>query len=304
MNPHLFENILYGNPIHIIDIGASGGLHRRWDNFSRFVYPILIEPNEEEYNRLVQKYPNGKVIKVALGKDQGRSKLHLTRKRNCSSVLVPNFDLLNKFPKAERFQVDRIVEVECASLDEVLKSNDVKDIDAIKLDTQGTEFEILQGANAALDTTLLVETEVEFLPMYVDQVTFCDLCKYMNAKGFELLDIQRVYWKRQSSFGLGTKGQLIDGDALFIRPPEYIVENFNETKIVHAICIFLIYGHDSLAGKIYDLAKDLLSQEVQENCKVLIRSFFKNSLQSKIGTFLAHFTDGNNTLNHVTGDEG
>ena len=45
------DDLLAGNPIWIVDVGASGGVHPRWRNLSSNYKTILFEPNPVEYKK-------------------------------------------------------------------------------------------------------------------------------------------------------------------------------------------------------------------------------------------------------------
>lgn len=57
-------------------------------------------------------------------------------------------------------------------------------VDAIKLDTQGSELDILRGASRALSSCTLIEIEVEFNPIYEGQNLFCDVDRFLRDRGF------------------------------------------------------------------------------------------------------------------------
>ena len=49
------DTLLQGNPLWIVDVGASGGLHPRWAKFTSAFKGILFEPDPREYARLSAK---------------------------------------------------------------------------------------------------------------------------------------------------------------------------------------------------------------------------------------------------------
>ena len=53
-----------------------------------------------------------------------------------------------------------------------------EDIDILKLDTQGNEYEILQGAKKSLNKTLIVETETMFYQIYSGQKLAPDINEF------------------------------------------------------------------------------------------------------------------------------
>jgi transcriptional regulator of met regulon len=78
----------------------------------------------------------------------------------------------------------------------------------------------LRGAGNLLDTTLAVEPEVEFIEQYTGQPLFADVDLFMRSKGFMLRGLRRTYWRNQASYLHAFGGQLIHGDALYLRPEE------------------------------------------------------------------------------------
>jgi hypothetical protein len=59
-------------------------------------------------------------------------------------------------------------------------------IHAIKLDTQGSELDILRGAEKALRGCIFVIVEAEFNPLYEGQPLFCDVDRFLRDRGFSL----------------------------------------------------------------------------------------------------------------------
>lgn len=100
-----------------------------------------------------------------------------------------------------------------------------------------------------METTLGIESEVEFLELYEGQPLFGDVCKFMINNGFEFYDfvVEYRYGRRE----LNRKGQLAFADALFLRTPEWICDNFknkiiNENKVRKYIEICKVYGKTDL----------------------------------------------------------
>jgi len=101
--------------------------------------------------------------------------------------------------------------------------------DFLCLDTQGTEYDILRGAEKIVrHTALAIRTEVEFEPLYKGQRLFGDISKWLQERGFyfvSFLSLQEFSPVRMP-IGLRAKGFNVASDALFLKKISFI-ENMN-----------------------------------------------------------------------------
>jgi hypothetical protein len=90
--------------------------------------------------------------------------------------------------------------VETTTLDEWARNNDVHIVDYIKIDTQGTELEILKGGINVLKNVRTLEVEVEFNPIYVGQPIFSDVDLFLRSEGFVLWKLtNQVHYSKNGS---------------------------------------------------------------------------------------------------------
>jgi len=101
-----------------------------------------------------------------------------------SSLYEPNAPLLSMFQNLENLTqvVDRR-QVQTIRLDDV---RDADDAAYLKLDVQGAELDVLRGAQRLLEQILVIQTEVEFVPMYLGQPLFAEVDQALRAAGFLL----------------------------------------------------------------------------------------------------------------------
>jgi FkbM family methyltransferase len=83
----------------------------------------------------------------------------------------------------------------------------------LKIDTQGYELPILQGAPQCLERVSLVLLELSLQHLYRDQKLWLELIGYMADKGFEV-------WLLQPEFCDPKTGQLLQVNGLFHRKPD------------------------------------------------------------------------------------
>jgi hypothetical protein len=104
------------------------------------------------------------------------------------------------------------LEVEVARLDDVLADRAPLDGPTLlKLDTQGTELAVLQGAEATLAEIHHVILEASFVELYVGQAQATELVAHLLERGF---DLRAVYDVKSSVH----TGEPIQADLVFSRP--------------------------------------------------------------------------------------
>ncbi len=159
--------------------------------------------------------------------------------------------------------------LEAVRLDDAVAKDQLRAPDFLKLDTQGSELDILRGSSRTLEETSLVEVEVEFCPMYEGQPLFADVDALLRADGFELLYLNRAFLQRKGFYKGLSRGQPVFGDALYGRSPAGL-GGFSPERIAKYIILLCHYGHLDLAYQIYSE-----HPEVREVCPALPSCFPK-----------------------------
>ena len=244
-------------PIHVVDIGARDGAPEELKGLEPFLSYVAFDADAREAERLSgapHPYRSLKVMPVFIGSEKGKKSFFLYKNLGESSSLRPN-PLYTQFYRD--LSIDREVLVDSSSLDDLLAEGQIADVDFLKLDTQGTEFEILEHADRVLQSTLLVETEVEFVELYQGQKLAFDIERLMHDKGFELLYINRVFLSRRSYEGK-SRGQLIFGDMVFGVNEERAKALPFHKKAIY-LALLLQYGHMDFAYALYAQSPELQS---------------------------------------------
>jgi FkbM family methyltransferase len=99
-----------------------------------------------------------------------------------SSLYEPDLELCSRFfHLAELNRVVKRIPVKTTRLDDVAE---ITRIDYLKMDIQGGELNALIGGRERLRTALVVDVEVEFVPLYKGQPLFADVDRELRAQGF------------------------------------------------------------------------------------------------------------------------
>jgi len=179
------------DPLVVVDIGCRWGFAERFLKSDGRVRVYGFDPDRAECARLEAIYAErspGSVtlVPLALAGQAGRRRLHLTREPACSSLFEPDPALTSTHPSLDCARLVGSEEVETVRLDDWARDAEVGRIDYLKLDTQGSELEILQGAERVLAQVRCLQVEVEFNPIYRGQPIFSDVDGYLRAQDFVL----------------------------------------------------------------------------------------------------------------------
>lgn len=176
------------SPLNVVDVGCRWGPAERWTRLPN-VRLLGFDPDAQEcanLNEASAEDPLTEFFPVALGASTGTAQLHLTAEPACSSLYPPDQQLIQERPALALISQTDSVEVALETLDRWCASEGVETVDFLKVDTQGSELDILQGAQKILETARAVEVEVEFNPIYLGQPLFADVDTFLRAHGFVL----------------------------------------------------------------------------------------------------------------------
>jgi FkbM family methyltransferase len=174
---------LVDNKLIALDVGAQGGFFESnifAKKYNNFFDPIVVEPLSNEAEKLSKQ--NYKVITKGLWSTNCKKKLYVLGKRlGSSSMYKPskdNYDLYN-FKKKDfsLFDITNEIEVECITANESLNKLNIKHLDFLKIDTQGSELEILKGLGEY--RPLIIKVEAQVVPMYEDVPNWSELMNYL-----------------------------------------------------------------------------------------------------------------------------
>lgn len=134
-----------------------------------------------------------------------------------SSLYCPNHHYLQDFQDyAAVFAVDHTSEVQTVSLDQIPESAGCA---FLKLDVQGAELMILKAAPQTLSHVMILQTEVEFEPVYKHQPLFGEVDDFLRQQGFRLHTFQGVGGGAYKPFAIHPhySRQVLWSDAIYVR---------------------------------------------------------------------------------------
>lgn len=178
-------DIVPGISVDIVDIGASpiDGIPPYKRLLDRDVARLIgFEPNPKMFARLHETKAAGRTyLPYAVG-DGGRHLYRFCQAPGMNSILQPNqalYEFLHGFDEWGRVVSE--TEIDTVRLDDVAE---IARMDYLKIDIQGAELMVFENAVRRLADCLIIQAEVEFVPMYVNQPLYSDVDQFLRAQGF------------------------------------------------------------------------------------------------------------------------
>lgn len=197
----------------VIDVGANVG---QFATLARRLFPLAqiyaFEPLEDcvvAMRRTFAGDPRCRIFPVALGAERGVVTFNRSASSASSSVLEMAELHREAFPYTAAHSE---VTVPVERLDEMLQDPLDGDI-LLKLDVQGYEHRVLDGAPQTLAKATVVIAEVSFQPLYLDQSLFADTYERLASAGF-------VYRGNLGQLLNPHDGAVLSADAVFMRPDQ------------------------------------------------------------------------------------
>lgn len=236
----------------IVDIGAALSERPPYQGLIEAGKARLIgfEPTAAECEKLNRTYGEPHRFYPHFVGDGEPAVFHETNWSLTGSLFAPHTPLLEKFQNlAEVVTPVAQHPVTTTRLDDI---DGIDDVDFIKIDVQGAELSIFRNALRALSTTLLVQTEVEFVELYKGQPMFADVDRFLREQGLQFHTFNgfggRAFKPLVHNNNINsTFRQLLWSDALYVRDWMQL-EALTEVKLRN----YAILAHDVLQS--YDLA--------------------------------------------------
>lgn len=214
-NPYIEKTVLMMDRFGIdtlFSVGANRGqyaLELRKTGYGRRI--ISFEPLKSAFSVLAQNAandPKWTVNNYALGNEDSTGVINVAGNSYSSSLLEMLPAHYESAPHSKYVGQEDIVVRKLDSIFDEFASD--KDKIMLKIDTQGYEKHVLEGAMNSLDKIKVIQLEISVVPLYKDEILFVDMLHYMEEKGFKL-------YLMTEEFSDEHTGQLLQVNATFVK---------------------------------------------------------------------------------------
>lgn len=246
-----------------VDIGARGGFFEDLLPMAWAVDAYRFEPDAaacDELNRQMKSEPppwrSLEYFPTAIAGSNGTRTLYLTRMGSTSSMLESDVALAAHFGREDFYDLDRTVEVPTRTLDDFATSHGLASIDFVKLDIEGLEHEVIDGAPRLFgDEILGARIQINHLRFRKNQPLNFDIDRILNGHGFVPLGFAELHhWRRltrthhlvpMSGPFPYSLGQIAHGDMIYLRNTRAMGDHSDRQvkRLLKSAAFCLVYGY-------------------------------------------------------------
>lgn len=199
----------------VLDIGANVGQFAQGMREAGFRGQLVsFEPLENAHEQLLlasRNDPKWEVApRAAIGAHEGDVELNVAGNSFSSSILNVLPDHVTAAPESARVDIERVrlMPLDTAARGYLREDN----VSFIKIDAQGYEDRILDGATRTLSQSVGLHLELSFVPLYEGQPLFDEMVERILSAGF-------CFWGIWSGIHDPQSGRMLQVDATFFLDP-------------------------------------------------------------------------------------
>ena len=202
----------YFNINKIFDVGANTGGYASSMRSAGYVDNIIsFEPVKEAFDQLAKRAIHDtkwKTKNIALGNNDGSSIINVSQNLVSSSIAEMSSLHVDSAPDSVYVRKE---EIKIHKLDTIFFDlADKQDKIILKIDTQGFEKNVIDGAEKSLPLISGLQLEMSLVPLYNNELLFPELLRYLNDRGYSLYSLENGFSNPES-------GQLLQVDGIFFR---------------------------------------------------------------------------------------
>jgi FkbM family methyltransferase len=196
----------------ILDVGANTGQYglraRALGYQGRIVSFEPVFASYTELTKSIQNDPLWTSVNIGCGDYDGKATINTFNLSVMNSILPPSPLIRREYPQVEDVGQEDIL---ISKIDTIFSQYYTQtDTVLLKIDTQGFEKNVLEGANISLDNILGIQLELSFVEHYRDETLFVNMVDFLSHKGFTLVCLEPLTHNLEN-------GKFLQADGTFFR---------------------------------------------------------------------------------------
>lgn len=273
----LLEQDKEADKVGFVDVGSGGELKEPWSLLpAEAITTFDFEPTAD-----------GGTMPLCVSNKTGTAQFFVAFDERASSFHRPLADFVGRYA-FDNMLTKKTIPVECTTLDKHF-SGRYELIDAIDINVEGHDFQVLQGARQLLTAGAikLLKIEFELIHVYEGQGYFSDIDALLRENNFRLAGIQIDYVRPIECRSVFFQGEPLWGKALYAPTIAAFTQRLKcaqdknkanaKREMSEAISLYMAAKLPSYACDVIDvaLAIGLISQTESENLRMRVVECFR-----------------------------
>ena len=184
----LQHNCFKNKPPLLVDVGASGDIHKIWARIAKHCVCIAFDADERDLK--ISKdtgrgFKEFYLMNRIVSDTNGYKEFYLTNSPHCSSTLKTSLDNLKHYHNKNSFEIKKKITLPSITLNSALKEVGFNYIDWFKTDSQGTDLRIFSSLeNDIIERVLVAEFEPGILDAYLGEDKLYKIMEYFDKKDY------------------------------------------------------------------------------------------------------------------------
>lgn len=277
---HTLTESLRGDFV-VVNLG-SGGDHD-YDLAPKFRKALtLIEIDAQNDASMRAEYFARHGVNKFIAGERGKRVFKINGFPYCSSLHSVRKEMVEKYGLERYYEVKESLDVDCITLPEVLGSLDIKQVDFLKTDVEGEDFEIVKSLGEAITSCSAVQMELYIEPFFENsEPSFFDAANYLQSLSFDLVSMRQQNWKmRTKNWQEHKDGRLVWADCLFLKR---LGETPEPLAVAKQIVILSMLGKRGFAEHLSEKFAPILPKEWKDEISQLTAPFgLERKLKQKL----------------------
>ena len=205
-------NSKFSKPIVVFDIGAHyGETIKLFLNNLKIQKIYSFEPSPYNYQVLkknISKYQPNKVEIFNFGLGEKISKKYINQTVESSSSTINKINKDSKYLK-RKLKILNIKDkdtfyhklpIEVSTLDTFIEKKNIQNIDLLKIDTEGYEFNVLKGLSNYSHKIKLIYFEHHYDDMIIKDYKFWNINKLLKDRGFSMIKKSKMLFRKSFEY--------------------------------------------------------------------------------------------------------
>ena len=205
-------NNKFSQPITVFDVGAHyGETIKLFSNKLKLKKIYSFEASPENFKILekkTKKYPSEKVKIYNFGLGEKISNSYINQALESSSSTINKLNEESKYFK-RKLKILNVnnqnlyshqIPIKIFTLDYFIENNEIDNIDLLKIDTEGYEFNIIKGLSRHSQNIRLVYFEHHYDDMIIKNYKFGDIHRLLNKKNFKMIHKSKMLFRKSFEY--------------------------------------------------------------------------------------------------------